>query len=297
MLTARKVVFASFISAASLLAACGNGEESAPAESIGEAVDYTITGIEPGAGVSSQAESVLEEYENLEGWEVEHSSTAGMTTELSLAIQNEEPIIVVGWVPHWKFEQYDLKFLEDPNLTFGEEEEIHTFAREGLAEDIPGAFAIIDAFYWEPEDMQEIILAGQEMEYDQAAAEWVEENQDKVAEWTADAEPGNNESVRLVSTPWDSEFASSEVLAAVLEQEGYNVTITNVDPAVMFQAVADGDADATVAPWLPTTHAAFYEEHGDDVVELGPNMVGTQNGLVVPDYVDIDSIEDLTPPE
>ena len=36
-----------------------------------------------------------------------------MTQALSDAIANEEPIIVTGWNPHWKFAAFDLKYLED----------------------------------------------------------------------------------------------------------------------------------------------------------------------------------------
>ncbi|MDY0410377.1 glycine betaine ABC transporter substrate-binding protein [Paracerasibacillus soli] len=82
-------------------------------------------------------------------------------------------------------------------------------------------------------------------------------------------------------------------MKTVLEQQGFEVTITDVDPAIMFQAIANGDADATVAPWLPTTHGFLYEEHKEDVLDLGVNLNGTKNGIAVPAYMDIDSIEDL----
>ena len=45
------------------------------------------------------------------------------------------------------------------------------------------------------------------------------------------------------------------------------------------------------------THASFYEKHKENIVDLGENLTGTQNGLVVPEYMDIDSIEDLQPKE
>src|SRR5699024_7867001 len=83
-----------------------------------EAVDYTITGIEPGAGLTLSTEKVLEEYDNLTGWDLELSSTAGMLVELEQAIENEEPIIITGWKPHWMFAKYpELKYLEDPKGT------------------------------------------------------------------------------------------------------------------------------------------------------------------------------------
>ena len=47
------------------------------------------------------------------------------------------------------------------------------------------------------------------------------------------------------------------------------------------------------AAWLPGTHVEYYNTYKNDFVDLGPNLQGTKNGLVVPEYVDIDSIEDL----
>ncbi|RKQ31279.1 glycine betaine ABC transporter substrate-binding protein [Oceanobacillus halophilus] len=145
----------------------------------------TITGIEPGAGVVAASEQALEDYDNLADWEVETSSSGAMATALGQAYENEEEIIVTGWSPHWKFQKYDLKYLEDPEGTYGEAEEIKTMVREGLEEDAPEAYQVLDNFYWDTADMEEVMLAIQNgTDPAEAAATWVEENSDKVAEWT-----------------------------------------------------------------------------------------------------------------
>ncbi|WP_372459162.1 glycine betaine ABC transporter substrate-binding protein [Alkalihalobacillus deserti] len=51
--------------------------------------------------------------------------------------------------------------------------------------------------------------------------------------------------------------------------------------------------DAAVGAWLPTTHADYYAQYEGDFEDLGSNLHGTALGLVVPTYMDIDSIEDL----
>ena len=290
------------MSAALLLAACGDdtgnsdnsNNESA---SIGEQVGYKIIGIEPGAGITGLSHDTLEQYENLEGWTLQESSTAGMIGTLDQAIRNEEPVIVTGWTPHWMFSAYDLKFLEDPKGVLGGAENINTVVRKDLEKDLPDVYTVLDRFHWETEDMEKVMYDAQKADFETAAAEWVEKNDDKVKEWTQGIAQGNGEKVKLISVPWDSEIASSSVVKIVLENLGYEVEVIPVDPAIMFQAIATGEGDATVAPWLPTTHQSFYEKHKDDIVDLGENLEGTQNGFVVPAYMDIDSIEDLKPKE
>ena len=196
----------------------GNNGGNETTTNVSEELDYTITGIEPGAGITGQAINTLEEYENLEGWELQESSTAGMMGSLDTAIKNEEPIIVTGWNPHWKFSAYDLKYLEDPKGTFGGSENINTIVRKGLEEDMPNAYKILDRFNWEPQDMEAVMFDAQEVSFEEAANNWIEENQDKVAQWTEGVEKVDGKEIELVSTPWDSERASSSVMKAVLEQ-------------------------------------------------------------------------------
>jgi len=145
----------------------------------------TITGIEAGAGVVAAAERALETYPNLESWSLQPSSSGAMTVALEQAIKNEEDIVVTGWSPHWKFANYDLKYLEDPEGVFGGEESIHTFVRQNLEKESPDAFKILDAFEWTTEDIEEVMLniySGTKPE--EAAQQWIEENQDVVNKWT-----------------------------------------------------------------------------------------------------------------
>ena len=83
------------------------------------------------------------------------------------------------------------------------------------------------------------------------------------------------------------------MVGKVLEQNGYNVTLSQVEVGPMFAGVANGSADGMVSAWLPTTHTEYYNTYKNDFIDLGENLTGTKNGLVVPEYVDINSIEDL----
>lgn len=99
--------------------------------------------------------------------------------------------------------------------------------------------------------------------------------------------------VHLAYVEWSSTVASTNVVKAVLEEAGYDVKTTSLAAAAMWQAVASGDADALLAGWLPTTHEDYFEKLGDQVDDLGPSLDGTKLGLVVPEYTDIDSIDQL----
>lgn len=273
-----------------------NDDKANQEVNIGKEVGYKIIGIEAGAGVVKATENALEEYDNLKGWKVDTSSSGAMATALGQAIKKEEPIIVTGWTPHWKFAKYDLKYLEDPKEVYGGEESIKTMVRKDLEKSAPNAYKILDNFHWTPEDMESVMLAREEgTSIEDAAKTWVKENEEKVNEWIDGIGQADGEEIELVYVEWDSEIASTNVIGEVLRQQGVKVKLTPLDNAIMWQSVANGEADGMVAAWLPATHGDLYEEYKDQLVDLGNNLEGAKIGMVVPAYVDIDSIEDLEP--
>ncbi|WP_319761125.1 glycine betaine ABC transporter substrate-binding protein [Maridesulfovibrio sp.] len=98
--------------------------------------------------------------------------------------------------------------------------------------------------------------------------------------------------VELAYVEWSSELASVNVMRAILEKLGYEVELTPVSVGFMYMAVANGDVTGTLASWQPIQRSNL-KAMGNKLVNLGPNMVGVQSGLVVPSYVTIDSIDEL----
>lgn len=143
-----------------------------------------IIGIDPGAGLMAATEEALDVY-NLDNMTLVEGSDAAMTAALGAAIDNEEWIVVTGWTPHWKEAAYELKYLEDPELVFGEEEYVAAVARQGLAEDMPEVYQFLDNFYWTPEQLGEILMWNEEPGADpqETAQRWVAENRDIVEDW------------------------------------------------------------------------------------------------------------------
>lgn len=144
-----------------------------------------IVGIEPGAGIMMATEKAITDYD-LSDYTLLESSSAAMVQELAKAYQNNEPIVVTAWTPHWMFANMDLKYLEDPQGVYGGAEQIHTMVRTGLEEDMPEVYNFLDQFNWTPEEMAQVMVeiqAGASPE--EAAKSWVEEHADQVDVWTA----------------------------------------------------------------------------------------------------------------
>jgi len=292
------------LTAVLLLAACGNSGNAGGnagntagntgGKSLGEQVKHEIIGIDPGAGIMKAASAAIEEY-GLSDWKLIEGSGAAMTATLAKAVKSEKPIIITGWTPHWMFAKYDLKFLEDPKNVFGEAEEIHTVVRKGLKEDHPAAYEFLDRFEWTSDEMGEIMTAIQDgQDPAEAAKAWAESHSDRIDTWTTGIEPVNGETLKLSYVAWDSEIASTNLLQYVLENRlGYNVEALQVEAGPMWTGVASGDVDAMAAAWLPLTHADYWDKYKDQIEDLGANMTGVRTGLVVPSYVDANSIEDL----
>lgn len=298
MFNVRKLAIFVGLSFILLVAGCGStAAEEDKQENVSEALEYTITGTEPGAGQTQKNVEALETYDSLQGWEQELSSAGAMLSKLSESVENEEPIIFSAWSPHYKFAKYDLKYLEDPLNIYGDEEQIRTVVRNGLKDEMPEAYTILDRIEFELEDVEVALLEALDSDYETVAQNWVDENEETIKEWTKDVDPVDGTSIELVQLPWDDAEFTANTSKIILEEQGFNVTLTPVDPAIMFEAVGTGEADASMAVWMPSTHAPLYAEYEDGFEDLGPNLEGAKVGLAVPAYMDVDSLEDLEPKE
>ena len=152
----------------------------------GDAVDWTITGIDAGAGIMQNTETALEEY-GLDQWELLASSESAMIAELKSAYEKEEPIIVPLWKPHWVFGVMDMKMLEDPKEIYGGDgDQIYIVARKGLEEDAPAAYKVLEQ-YTEDYDMVEELMPpifDEDRDPEEVVREFIDNNPDLVAEWT-----------------------------------------------------------------------------------------------------------------
>src|SRR6056297_1917480 len=106
--------------------------------------------------------------------------------------------------------------------------------------------------------------------------------------------PDQKPTVKIVYVDWASETASSNVVKAVIEDKlNMNCKLLPVSLIAMWESIAAGDQDAMVSAWLPSLQARFLDKFKSQIDNLGPNLKGTKIGLVVPQYVSIDSIAEL----
>ncbi|WP_414499975.1 glycine betaine ABC transporter substrate-binding protein [Zymobacter sp. IVIA_12111.31 C1] len=143
-----------------------------------------VVGIDPGAGLMRLTKRALDEYGvNIK---LAASSDATMTAVLGEAIREHRPIVVTAWTPHWMFNRWQLKYLDDPKGAFGSDEEIDTIVRKGLRQDSPRAYCVLSHFKWTPAEMGELLALNEQPNSDpyQNAKQWVDKHPEIVARWT-----------------------------------------------------------------------------------------------------------------
>lgn len=145
-----------------------------------------IIGIEPGAGIMEKSEKAISIY-GLKNYKLISGSEPAMITELKSALENHREIVITGWKPHWKFSRYSLRFLEDPKKVFGETEKIHVLTRKGFSSDYPHIAKFLKNFYWEVEEMEELMEMNEKKESDpeENAKIWIQNHPQTVNQWFA----------------------------------------------------------------------------------------------------------------
>lgn len=263
---------------------------------LGPQVNYTITGIDAGAGEMETTQKALAKYHLADHkWQLQTSSTAAMTTQLGKKIKNKEPIVITAWQPHWMFTKYKLKFLKDPKHVYGSSENIHTIVRKGLQRDKPEAYTVLNRFYWTPAQMSAVMMkVNSGMAPRKAAREWLREHPQQLAKWTRGVRHVHGVPIKMTYVSWDSEIASSYVAAEALRSVGYKPTLQAMEMQPLWASIATKAADAMTCAWLPNTSGRFYRQYRSKITDLGVNLRGARVGLAVPTYMkNVNSIEDL----
>ena len=150
--------------------------------SVREKLDGTITGIDPGAGLTRLSKKAIDQY-GLDGYELQISSGAGMTAALSRAVKNDDWIVVTGWSPHWKFGRWDLRYIDDPKGVLGSWERIHAIARQGFYQENIEAATMLARMHIPIDDLQAAMFDARERTYEKAVTKYVNNNKKRIEYW------------------------------------------------------------------------------------------------------------------
>lgn len=91
---------------------------------------------------------------------------------------------------------------------------------------------------------------------------------------------------------WAEDVAMTHVAKAILDKQGYHVIIQKASTDMILASMNNEDTDLFLGVWLPYTHAKKLAKF-PGLTHLGTNYDNGRIGLVVPDYVTINSIEEL----
>src|SRR5690606_32880292 len=107
-----------------------------------------------------------------------------MTAALSSAIDKNEPIVVTGWKPHWKFARFDLKILEDPRAVYPIDA-LKTIVRKGFDNDFPEVTRFFINYTLTEEQLLDLMLKIDESDDDPAdvARDWAFDHEALVRSW------------------------------------------------------------------------------------------------------------------
>ncbi|MFI7679317.1 glycine betaine ABC transporter substrate-binding protein [Actinophytocola sp. NPDC049390] len=94
---------------------------------------------------------------------------------------------------------------------------------------------------------------------------------------------------------WTDGLSTAYLWKNILESKGYEVEIQELSEAApLYTGLAEGDVDVYPSAWPEVTHKSYMEQYGDKVEDLGAYYDNAKLTFAVPEYTQIESIEDLT---
>lgn len=143
-----------------------------------------LIGIESGSGLATVTQEAVIPGYGLEGMEFVTSSTPAMLTELQAATDAGRDVAVTLWRPHWAYNAFPIKDLEDPDGLLGDAEGIHTVTSTAFAEEFPEVAGWLEAFRMDNEllySLEDAMFGAYDGDdYGPVVAEWIADNRDWV---------------------------------------------------------------------------------------------------------------------
>ena len=151
-----------------------------------------FVGIEAGTpGNQYITDAIDADAYGLGDWNLVESSTAAMLGEVETAAAAGDPIVFLGWEPHWMNVEWDLVYLEDPDEVWPGAGEIRIVANAEYHENNPNVVKFLEQMSVDMQTASEWIhqLSQENVPAQEIASTWIEENPDVVDEWLDGVEP------------------------------------------------------------------------------------------------------------
>lgn len=145
-----------------------------------EKFDSEIIGIGSGAGIHRDTYIAIDKYDL--DFEQITSSGPAMVASLEKAAKREDWIVITGWKPHYKWVQYDLKYLEDPKGIYPTDV-CAILSRRGFEEDMPEAAVFFSNFNLNDDQLNGLMKSINDYGEIEGAKKWYKENRKLVDGW------------------------------------------------------------------------------------------------------------------
>lgn len=162
--------------------------------------NHRVHGIEAGNDGNELIQQMIDDNAyDLGDWQVVDSSEAGMLSELTTRVPNEEWMVFLGWEPHPMNTNFDMAYLSDADDYFGPDlggATVHTNTRAGFVEACPNVGTLLGnmTFTLEMENQLMGAIMNEGVDPRVAANRYLKEHDDLLAAWlegvtTLDGEP------------------------------------------------------------------------------------------------------------
>lgn len=100
--------------------------------------------------------------------------------------------------------------------------------------------------------------------------------------------------IAIGKDPYKLAWISGSIIKEIAGEMGYPTKFIEGERlSFMYNGVAEGNIDIYPNVWCPTIDKSYLKEHQGKIEILGPLYEDFRAGLVVPEYVQIDSIDEL----
>lgn len=143
--------------------------------------DHKILGFEHGSGMMLLSEETIDAYDL--DLELIPGSVASMLVEVDYAMNQELPLLYLGWRPHPMFQKYDMRILEDPKGFWSTDDE-YWGIRNGFEDKAPDIYRLIKNFEMDINTIElhlDALEQGEKRE--DLAQQWLDKNRVLVEQW------------------------------------------------------------------------------------------------------------------